>query len=92
VLRVALVRDFDKPRLFGVRLYAERVRQALHGRCQVVDVYPWPRRAAGPAALRAVQGLHRMTTDHSLMQRPNPRAARSRMWSQSHPNSLTPRP
>jgi glycosyltransferase involved in cell wall biosynthesis len=57
VLRVALVRDFDEPRLFGVRLYAERVRRALTSLCELVDVYPWPRRSRGPAALRAVQTL-----------------------------------
>jgi len=57
VLRVALLRDFDEARLFGVRLYAKRLRQALSGRCEIVEIHPWPRSAAGPAALRALQTL-----------------------------------
>jgi glycosyltransferase involved in cell wall biosynthesis len=54
---VALLRDFDEARLFGVRLYADRMRQALAKRCEVVDVYPWPKRAAGPRALWPIQTL-----------------------------------
>jgi glycosyltransferase involved in cell wall biosynthesis len=54
---VALLRDFDEARLFGVRLYAQRLRQALAGRCELVDIHPWPRDAAGPQALRPLQTL-----------------------------------
>jgi glycosyltransferase involved in cell wall biosynthesis len=57
VLRVALVRDFDEARLFGVRFYAERVRKAVAPHCDVADVYPWPRAAHGPSAMRVLQTL-----------------------------------
>ena len=55
MLRVALVRDFDEESLFGVRLYADRIREALVGKCEVVEVRPRPRRAV--AFARPLQTL-----------------------------------
>lgn len=57
MLRVALVRDFDEARLFGVRWYADRLRRSLAGRCEAVDVYPWPRRSVGPELVRVLHTL-----------------------------------
>ncbi len=56
-MRVALLRDFDEERLFGVRLYADRLRDALAGRCEVEEVRPRPSRASGPALARTLQTL-----------------------------------
>ncbi|MEA2624324.1 MAG: hypothetical protein QOD06_369 [Candidatus Binatota bacterium] len=52
-MKVALVHDFDERHLFGVRHYASRLRQALDGRCELIEVHPRPRgrsdgRPAGP--------------------------------------------
>ena len=55
MLRVALLRDFDEARLFGVRFYAERVREAVADRCLVTDVHPRPRGARGPAIVHPLQ-------------------------------------
>lgn len=55
MLRVALLRDFDEARLFGVRLYAERLRATLMSRCELVDVRPWPLTARGPRVLRLLE-------------------------------------
>jgi len=54
-VKVALLRDYDEERLFGVRLYADRLCDALRGRCEIEEVRPAPRRATGPRLARALQ-------------------------------------
>jgi glycosyltransferase involved in cell wall biosynthesis len=56
-MRVALLRDFDEQRMFGMRFYAERLRDGVASRCDLSDIYPRPRSAPGSEVTRPLWTL-----------------------------------